>query len=130
MRLSIFSREGSGTPLQYFCLENPMDGGAWWATVHGVARVGHDWSDLAAAAAASFHLFMDHHIFFPGRFLVHDFAQFYIAVFEKLILFLLGYELLGEFSKYLLSQFLVLSCAYIKISKLDKLLPQFALKLT
>ena len=92
-------REGNGTPLQYSCLENPMDGGAWWATVHGVAksrtrlsdfiftfhfhalekemtthssvlawiiqgtgepgglpsvrshRVGHDWSDLAAAAA-------------------------------------------------------------------------------
>ena len=91
--------EGDGTPLQYSCLENPMDGGAWWAAVHGVAksrtrlsdftftfhfhalgkemathssvlawripgtgepggllsmgshRVGHDWSDLAAAAA-------------------------------------------------------------------------------
>ena len=92
--------EGSGTPLQYSCLENPMDGGAWWAAVHGVTRsrtrlsnftcrfhfhalekemathssvlawripgtgepgglpslgshrVRHDWSDLAAAAAA------------------------------------------------------------------------------
>ena len=90
--------EGNGTPLQYSCLENPMDGGAWWAAVHGIAksrkwlssftftfhfyalekemathsgvlawripgtgepggllsigshRVGHDWSDLAAAA--------------------------------------------------------------------------------
>ena len=89
--------KGNGTPLQYSCLENPMDGGAWWAAVHGVAksrtwlndftltfhfhalekemethssvlawripgtgepgglpsmgshRVGHDWSDLAAA---------------------------------------------------------------------------------
>ena len=89
---------GNGTPLQYSCLESPMDGGAWWATVHGVAksrtrlsnfpftfhfnalekemathssvlawripgmgepgrllsmgshRVGHNWSDLAAAA--------------------------------------------------------------------------------
>ena len=93
--------EGNGTPLQYSCLENSMDGGAWWAAVHGVAksrtrlgdftftfhfhvlekemathssdlawripgmgepgglpsmgshRVGHDWSDLAAAAAAA-----------------------------------------------------------------------------
>ena len=92
-------REGNGTLLQYSCLENPMDGGAWWAAVHGVAkswtrlndftftfrfyalekemaahssvllwripgtrepdgllsmgshRVGHDWSNLAAAAA-------------------------------------------------------------------------------
>ena len=92
--------EGNGTPLQYSCLENPMDGGAWWAAVHGVAksrirlsdftftfhfhalekemathssvlawripgtgepgglsslgshRVGYDWSDLEAAAAA------------------------------------------------------------------------------
>ena len=30
--------EGNGTPLQYSCLENPMDRGAWWATVHGVAK--------------------------------------------------------------------------------------------
>ena len=92
--------KGNGTPLQNSCLENPMDRGAWWAAVHGVAkswtqlsdftftfhfhalkkematpsstlawripgtrepgglpsmgshRVGHDWSDLAAAAAA------------------------------------------------------------------------------
>ena len=91
--------EGNGTPLQYSCLGNPMDGGAWWAAVHGVAeswtrlsdftftfhfhalekemathssvlawripgtvetggllsmklhRVGHDWSNLAVAAA-------------------------------------------------------------------------------
>ena len=104
--LSIFQNlwwnhgEGNGDPLQYSCLENPMDGGAWWAAVHGVTRnqtwlsdftftfhlhalekemathssvlawripgtgepgglpstglhrVGHDWSNLAAAAAA------------------------------------------------------------------------------
>ena len=30
--------EGNGTPLQYSCLENPVDGGAWWAAVHGVAE--------------------------------------------------------------------------------------------
>ena len=94
--------EGNGTLLQYSCLENPMDGGAWTAAVHGVAegrtrlsdfiftfhfhalekemathssvlawtipgtgepgglpslgsyRNGHDWSDLAAAAAAAY----------------------------------------------------------------------------
>ena len=32
------SGEGNGNPLQYSCLENSMDGGAWWATVHGVAK--------------------------------------------------------------------------------------------
>ena len=31
-----------GNSLQYSCLENPMDRGAWWATVHRVQRVGHD----------------------------------------------------------------------------------------
>ena len=30
--------EGNGNPVQYSCLENPMDGEAWWATVHGVAK--------------------------------------------------------------------------------------------
>ena len=35
---SFLTGEGNGTPLQYFCLENPMDGGAWWAAVHGVAK--------------------------------------------------------------------------------------------
>ena len=33
--------EENGNPLQYSCLENPMDGGAWWATAHRVKRVGH-----------------------------------------------------------------------------------------
>jgi len=37
-----FPGEGNGNPLQYSCLENPIDRGAWQATVHGVARVGHD----------------------------------------------------------------------------------------
>ena len=36
--------EGSGTPLQHSCLENPMDGGAWWAAVHGVAK---SWTRLS-----------------------------------------------------------------------------------
>ena len=32
------AREGNGNPFQYSCLENPMDRGGWWATVHGVAK--------------------------------------------------------------------------------------------
>ena len=43
--------EGNGNPLQCSCLENPRDRGAWQAIVFGVARAGHDWSDLAAVAA-------------------------------------------------------------------------------
>ena len=34
--------EGNGNPLQYSCLENPLDRGTWWAAVHGFARVIHD----------------------------------------------------------------------------------------
>jgi len=33
-----FNGEGNANPLQYSCMENPMDGGAWWAAVHGVAN--------------------------------------------------------------------------------------------
>ena len=47
--------EGNGNPLQYSCLENPMDRGTWWATIHAVTkpgglqkmgsqRIGHDWT--------------------------------------------------------------------------------------
>ena len=42
--------EGNGTPLQYSCLENPMDGGAWWATVHGVAKSWTRLSDFTSQA--------------------------------------------------------------------------------
>ena len=38
--------EGNGTPLQYSCLENPMDGGPWWAAVHGVAKSRTQLSDF------------------------------------------------------------------------------------
>ena len=39
-----YSREGNGNPLQYSCLENPMDGGAWLAAVHGVTK---SWTRLS-----------------------------------------------------------------------------------
>ena len=38
MSNDFFPGERNGNPLQYCCLENPMDGEAWWATVHGVAK--------------------------------------------------------------------------------------------
>ena len=41
LELDIYSQapgEGNGNPLQYSCLENPMDKGAWWAIIHGVAK--------------------------------------------------------------------------------------------
>ena len=43
-RLGRSPREGNGNPLQYPCLENSIDRGAWWVTVHGVAK---SWSQLS-----------------------------------------------------------------------------------
>ena len=42
------SGEGNGNPLQYSCLENPMDRGAWWATFHGVAKSRTQLSDFTS----------------------------------------------------------------------------------
>ena len=44
--VGLHSGEGNGTPLQYSCLENPMDGGAWWAAVHEVAKSRTQLSDF------------------------------------------------------------------------------------
>ena len=44
--------EGNGNPLQYSCLENPMDEGAWWATVHGAAKSWTRLSDFTFAFKA------------------------------------------------------------------------------
>ena len=38
MYVHYYIGEGNGTPLQYSCLENPRDGGSWWAAAHGVAK--------------------------------------------------------------------------------------------
>ena len=61
--------EGNGTPLQYSCLENPMDGGAWWAVVHGVAK---SWTRLSDFTL-TFHFhalekeMATHSVFLPGE---------------------------------------------------------------
>ena len=41
---------GDGTPLQYSCLENPRDGGAWWAAIHGVTQ---SWTRLKLLSSSS-----------------------------------------------------------------------------
>ena len=45
-QFTLSSGESNGTPVQYSCLENPMDGGAWWAAVHGVAKSQTQLSDF------------------------------------------------------------------------------------
>ena len=47
--------EGSGNPLQYSCLGNPMDRGAWWATVHGVSKSWTQLSDYAQHSTVTEH---------------------------------------------------------------------------
>ena len=53
-------REGNGTPLQYSCLENPKDGGAWWAAVYGVAqsRTWLKWLSSQGCGFSSGHVWM------------------------------------------------------------------------
>jgi len=46
--------KGNGNPLQYSCLENPMDREAWWATVHGVAKSWTQLSDLIRSIGIKF----------------------------------------------------------------------------
>ena len=59
--------KGNGNPLQYSCLENPMDGGAWWAAVHGLQRAGsaqkrEEWS-LCVPVCVHIHTLISLHLF-------------------------------------------------------------------
>ena len=155
--------EGNGTPLQYSCLEDPMNRGAWWAAVHGVTRsrtqlsdftftfyfhalekemathssvlawripgtgepgglpslglhrVGHDWSDLAAAAAESmgqgltrcywlergkYWVGQNFHLAFPVR----CYGKIWINIWVNLILRILEFSCLSNQS---------VSCVYL-----------------
>ena len=67
MWLAPHSREGNGNPLQYSCLENPMDGGAWWAAVHGVPR---SWTQLSGFTFTFMHWrrkWQPTSVFLPGE---------------------------------------------------------------
>ena len=57
IQLEHHNGEGNGTPLQYSCLENPMDGGAWWAAVHGVAKSRTRLSDFTFTSQSTIKLF-------------------------------------------------------------------------
>ena len=60
--------EGNGTPLQYSCLENPMDRGAWWAAVHGVAKSQTWLSDFTFTLMHWRRKWQPTPVFLPGEF--------------------------------------------------------------
>ena len=68
--------EGKGNPLQYFCLENPVDGGAWWALSIGAHRAGHKFSDLAVVACRSLRKAF---LFLPGILWNSAFRWIYLS---------------------------------------------------
>ena len=68
--------EGNGNPLQYFCLENPVDGGAWWALSRGAHRAGHNCSDLAVVACRSLRKAF---LFLPGILWNSAFRWIYLS---------------------------------------------------
>ena len=59
--------EGNGSPLQYSCLENPMDGGAWLAAVHGVAKSQTRLSDFTLTFMHWRRKWQPTPVFFPGE---------------------------------------------------------------
>ena len=65
-RLSLLfcSREGNGTPLQYSCLENPMDGGAWWAAIYGVTQSRTQLKRLSSSSCSSSTVLFNFFLFF------------------------------------------------------------------
>ena len=60
--------EGNGSPLQYSYLENPIDGGAWWATVHGVTKSRIQLSDFTFTLCLGFCQWEQVWFFFPSPF--------------------------------------------------------------
>ena len=60
-----FPGEGNGNPLQYSHLENPIDGGAWWATVHGVSKSRTRLSDFPSLAVQKLLSLIQSYLFLP-----------------------------------------------------------------
>ena len=89
LRVSLFSifrvlfRGGNGDPLQYSCLENPMDGGAWWAAVHGVAKSQTRLSDFTFTF--HFHVLEKEMIYIHSLFTTALRASFITSIFEGIL---------------------------------------------
>ena len=65
---------GHGNPLQYSCLENPMDREAWWATVHGVAK------SRTRLELLSMHTYMYLSTYKNNIFILHQFVNIYLSI--------------------------------------------------
>ena len=50
--------EGNGNPLQYSCLENPRDGGAWWAAIYGVAQSQTRLKQFSSSSGSIYHIWI------------------------------------------------------------------------
>ena len=87
--------EGDGTPLQYSCLENPMDGGAWWAAVHGVAKSQTRLSDFpfsfhfhALKKEMATHSFINMHIIYKYLYIgVLMYLNVQISIFVFILIY-------------------------------------------
>ena len=73
--------EGNGNPLQCFCLENPKDGGAWWAAVYGVAQ-SRTWLKRLSSSSSRSHLVSSLVWIILER--VHHYLHFSCNVFDKI----------------------------------------------
>ena len=79
--LFLSSGEGNGTPLQYSCLENPMDGEPGGLQSMGSRRVGHHWSNLAAAAVLLSSLILFYKLMLHSSTNVTQSQSYYIFVY-------------------------------------------------
>ena len=83
--------EGNGNPLQYSCLENPMEGGAWWATIHGVAKSRTRLSDFTVRYTVSqrgHQIIMCHFSFSSGQYYPQSVLCWYLLPPQFIVQFL------------------------------------------
>ena len=82
------SGEGNGTPLQCSCLENPRDGGAWWAAVYRVAQSPTQLKWLSSSSSSSVSLAPSFSKYFPASIQLKDATQFYQNDFKNFLFYI------------------------------------------